>query len=105
MKETLGDVVADVRASDRLTESAVCLVAPEHAMDRQLEKLLAGAGRLDTTVKPVLEINPHHRLVEKLSAAGGSDEGIRTDAAHSSSTKHESRMANCPSIRAPSRLG
>ncbi len=47
VKETLGDAVSDVRASDRLTESAVCLVAPEHGMDRQLEKLLAGAGRLD----------------------------------------------------------
>ena len=51
-------------------------------MDRQLEKLLAGAGRLYTTVKPVLEINPHHRLVEKLSAGGDGDEGIRADAAH-----------------------
>ncbi len=44
-KSTLGDAVSDVRASDRLTESAVCLVAPEQAYDRQLEKLLQGAGR------------------------------------------------------------
>lgn len=82
VKETLGDAVSDVRASDRLTKSAVCLVAPDHGMDRQLEKLLAGAGRLDTTVKPVLEINPHHKLVEKLSVVGSNDEVIRADAAH-----------------------
>jgi molecular chaperone HtpG len=82
VKETLGDVVSDVRASGRLTESAVCLVAPEHGMDRQLEKLLAGAGRLDAAAKPVLEINPRHALVEKLSAADGSGEDIRKDAAH-----------------------
>src|SRR5262249_53771993 len=46
IKLTLGDAVADVRASDRLTDSAVCLVATEDGPDRQLEKLLAGAGRL-----------------------------------------------------------
>ncbi|WEK00184.1 MAG: molecular chaperone HtpG [Candidatus Sphingomonas phytovorans] len=82
VKETLGDAVSDVRVSDRLIESAACLVAPEHGMDRQLEKLLAGAGRLDTAAKPVLEINPHHALVEKLGAVDGSDEVIRADAAH-----------------------
>jgi molecular chaperone HtpG len=82
VKETLGDAVSEVRASDRLTESAVCLVAPEHGMDRQLEKLLASAGRLDAAAKPVLEINPRHALVEKLSAADGSAEDIRADAAH-----------------------
>jgi len=82
VKETLGDAVSDVRASDRLTESAVCLVAPEHGMDRQLEKLLAGAGRLDAAAKPVLEINPRHALVEKLSTLEPADNAIRTDAAH-----------------------
>ena len=46
VKVTLGEQVADVRASERLTESAVCLVAPESGMDRQLERLLARAGQL-----------------------------------------------------------
>ncbi len=77
-KSTLGDAVSDVRASDRLTESAVCLVAPEQAYDRQLEKLLQGAGRLDATAKPILEINPGHSLIAAL-AAGGSGE-FRADA-------------------------
>jgi molecular chaperone HtpG len=77
-KSTLGDAVSDVRASDRLTESAVCLVAPEQAYDRQLEKLLQGAGRLDATAKPILEINPSHSLIAAL-AAGGSGE-FRADA-------------------------
>jgi molecular chaperone HtpG len=82
MKVTLGDAVSDVRASERLTESAVCLVAPEHAMDRQLERLLAGAGRLPAVAKPVLEINPRHDLIAKLSTLGGDDELLREDAAH-----------------------
>jgi molecular chaperone HtpG len=82
VKEALGEAVSDVRASDRLTESAVCLVAPEHGMDRQLEKLLAGAGRLDAAAKPVLEVNPHHVLIEKLSAVQSESPDLRADAAH-----------------------
>ncbi|VWX50654.1 molecular chaperone HtpG [Novosphingobium sp. 9U] len=82
VKEALGAAVSDVRASDRLTESAVCLVAPEHGMDRQLEKLLAGAGRLDATAKPVLEVNPHHVLIEKLSAVQAESPDLSADAAH-----------------------
>lgn len=81
-KATLGDAVSDVRASERLTESAVCLVAPEHAMDRQLEKLLAGAGRLDVAAKPVLEINPRHALIAKLGELADGDPALREDAAH-----------------------
>jgi molecular chaperone HtpG len=50
-------------------------------MDRQLEKLLAGAGRLDALAKPVLEINPRHPLIGKLGAAA-SDEAVRADVAH-----------------------
>jgi len=82
VKTTLGDAVSDVRASERLTESAVCLVAPENAMDRQLEKLLAGAGRLDAGTKPVLEINPRHPLIARLSEAGEDAAELREDAAY-----------------------
>ena len=81
LKSVLGDAVSDVRASDRLTESAVCLVAADNAMDRQLEKLLAGAGRLDAASRPILEINPRHDLVEKLSALDSSQDELRADAA------------------------
>ncbi len=82
VKDALGDAVSDVRASDRLTTSAVCLVAPETGMDRQLEKLLTGAGRLDAAAKPVLEINPNHALIEKLSAVDAGNDALRMDAAH-----------------------
>jgi molecular chaperone HtpG len=82
VKATLGAAVADVRASDRLTESAVCLVAPEHGMDRQMEKLLASAGRLGMQSKPILEINPRHALIAKLSGLGEAEPSLREDAAH-----------------------
>ncbi|MFD2782686.1 molecular chaperone HtpG [Novosphingobium pokkalii] len=81
VKETLGDAVSDVRASDRLTDSAVCLVASESGLDRQLEKLLANAGQLPAGSAPVLEVNPAHPQIERLAALPESDE-LRTDAAH-----------------------
>lgn len=82
VKRTLGDAVSDVRTSERLTESAVCLVAPDNAMDRQLEKLLADAGRLPSTAKPILEINPRHELIVRLSGAENADSAFREDAVH-----------------------
>ena len=81
VKAALGDEVGDVRASERLTESAVCLVAAEHGMDRQLEKLLAGSGRGGPAAKPVLEINPTNELIVRLSGLGDADQGLRDDAA------------------------
>ncbi|MCC7347189.1 MAG: molecular chaperone HtpG [Variibacter sp.] len=81
-KEVLGDAVSDVRPSDRLTDSPVCLVAPEFGPDRQLEKLLAGSGRLKTAAKPVLEVNPRHDIVLALAALGDDERACKEDAAH-----------------------
>jgi molecular chaperone HtpG len=82
IKSALADGVTDVRASDRLTDSPVCLVAPESGLDRQLEKILAGAGRLRSAAKPVLEINPHHQTIRELAALGEDDRTFKEDAAH-----------------------
>ena len=79
-KLALGDQVADVRASERLTESPVCLVAPESGLDRQLERLLAKSGQLRSAAKPVLELNPHHSLILALAEHG--DDQFGDDAAH-----------------------
>ncbi len=82
VKETLGEAVSDVRPSDRLTDSAVCLVAPELGPDRQLEKLLAGAGRLKTAAKPILEVNPRHDIVLALASLSDDERAFKEDAAH-----------------------
>lgn len=68
MKDTLADGVADVRASERLTESAVCLVAPDQGYDRQFERLLNAAGRLAGAAQPILEVNPRHPVIVALAA-------------------------------------
>lgn len=82
VKSALGDAVSDVKASDRLTESAVCLVAPEHGPDRQFERLMNAAGRLDKAAKPILEINPRHQRVLALAGLGDEDRAFKDDAAH-----------------------
>jgi molecular chaperone HtpG len=82
VKLTLGDAVSDVRSSDRLTDSAVCLVAADGGMDRSLEKLLQGSGRVVPTTKPILEINPRHGMVEALSKLGDDEQSFKEDAAH-----------------------
>jgi molecular chaperone HtpG len=66
IKTALGDRVADVRASQRLTSSASCLVASSHGPDRELERLLARQNRGAGT-KPILEINLRHPLVAAIA--------------------------------------
>jgi molecular chaperone HtpG len=73
VKLALGERVSDVRASQRLTDSASCLVASGLGPDRELEKLLARHNRAAGT-KPILELNMRHPLVRALGIKGGSDE-------------------------------
>jgi molecular chaperone HtpG len=83
IKQALGDKVKDVRASRRLTDSAVCLVNDGH-MDRTLEKLLARQKDSGVNVSaPVLEVNPGHAMIgalAELAASKGAD--AVADAAH-----------------------
>jgi molecular chaperone HtpG len=66
IKDALGERVSDVRASQRLTSSASCLVAGGDARDRALERMLAQQNRGEIT-KPILEINLRHPLVAALA--------------------------------------
>jgi len=86
-KVALGDTVKDVRASERLTESAVCLVTGEGDMDARLEKMLKQnrpAGGPDLTPR-VLEVNPDHALIKGLAErakAGDGKDSLIADAAY-----------------------
>jgi molecular chaperone HtpG len=68
LKDGLGDEVSEVRATDRLVESAVVLAAPEHGPDLQMQRLLQRAGRAFGAEQPVLELNPRHPLIRSLAA-------------------------------------
>jgi len=67
MKEVLGEKVAEVRASDRLTETASCLVASDTGMDMAMERILKASNQLDTETAKVLEVNPTHPVIRKLA--------------------------------------
>ena len=71
LKEALKDKAEDVRATTRLVDSPACLVSQEHGMSTQLARMLKQAGQPVPNVKPVLEINPQHALVQKLQALQG----------------------------------
>jgi len=68
VKASLGERVADVRASQRLTDSAACLVAGGHGPDRQLDRFLSRQGRA-AGAKPILELNMRHALVQAVAQA------------------------------------
>ena len=68
LKDKLKEKVKDVRTSSRLTESPVCLVVDESAMDPQLEKILQQHNQLQQAASlKILEINPDHKLIKKLA--------------------------------------
>lgn len=67
IKIALGTGVKDVRESDRLTSSACCLIADETGMDLRMERLMKQHNRVDEISPRILEINPKHSLIKKLS--------------------------------------
>ncbi len=84
-KVALGEKVKDVRTSERLTDSAVCLVADEGDMDIHLERMLKQHKQLSEATPRVLEINPDHALIGKLAkraADGDGKDTIIEDAAY-----------------------
>jgi molecular chaperone HtpG len=68
IKSTLGDRVSDVRGSQRLTDSASCLVLGDQEMALHLQRMLEQAGQELPDTRPILELNPGHPLVGRLKA-------------------------------------
>jgi molecular chaperone HtpG len=68
IKECLGDLVEDVKASKNLIDSPVRLVAGEGGLDFNLERILKAQNPEFEGSKKVLEINLTHKLIKKLPA-------------------------------------
>ncbi|MCP3102930.1 molecular chaperone HtpG [Myxococcus sp. K15C18031901] len=68
MKDVLQESVREVRVSDRLTDSPVCLVVPEGGSPAYLERLLQQRGKAMPRMKRILEVNPKHPVIEHLKA-------------------------------------
>jgi molecular chaperone HtpG len=72
LKQAMGDAVADVRASTRLTDSPACLVADAGGMSLHLARMLRQHGEGGgAATKKILEINPSHALIKRLDGLSG----------------------------------
>ena len=68
IKQALGERISDVKVSSRLIDSPACLISDVYGMSRTMEKLMKTMGQAMPGSKPILEINPDHALINRLSA-------------------------------------
>ena len=76
MKSVLGEAVADVRATARLTDSPCCLALGENEMGVQMQRILKASGQELPDSKPILEINTGHALFQRLALREGDAEAF-----------------------------
>ena len=68
MKDALAEKAADVRVTNRLTDSPACIVLNEQDMAMHMQRILKEAGHDLPSSRPILEINTDHPIVKKLDA-------------------------------------
>lgn len=66
-------VLKEVRITTRLTESPCCLVADEHDMGANMERIMKMANQKVEASKRILEINPNHPIMENMLAKYSAD--------------------------------
>ena len=71
MKKILNDDVKDIKVSNRLTDSPCCLVADQNDPTSQMQQMMEAMGQASTDkIKPIMEINPNHKIIKKLIKIG-----------------------------------
>lgn len=76
ISDALKDKVKSVRITHRLTESPACLVSDDMDMSTNLERILKEAGQNAPDLKPVLEINAEHELVQRIAQLEDGDDSL-----------------------------
>ena len=67
IKNILGERVKDVKISNRLSKSPSCIVVDEHDPTAHMQELMRSMGQEGLPeIKPILEINPNHKIIKKL---------------------------------------
>ena len=67
IKKILGDRVKDVKVSSRLSDSPSCVVVDENDPTAQMQEMMRSMGQAELPdVKPILEVNPNHKIIKKL---------------------------------------
>ena len=73
-KQVLGESVADVRASNRLSQSVARLADPDGTLNPELQRVYKYLGKEYEVPKKILELNPAHPILKKLlKLESGSD--------------------------------
>ena len=71
IKKILNDDVKDIKISNRLTDSPCCLVADQNDPTAQMQQMMQAMGQNSTEkIKPIMEINPDHKIIKKLIKIG-----------------------------------
>ena len=71
MKKILKDEVKDIKVSNRLTDSPCCMVADQNDPTAQMQQMMEAMGqKSDEKIKPIMEINPNHKIIKKLVKLG-----------------------------------
>tara|TARA_Y100000589_G_C27182651_1_gene641427 strand:- start:1176 stop:3056 length:1881 start_codon:yes stop_codon:yes gene_type:complete len=71
MKKILKDDVKDIKVSNRLTDSPCCMVADQNDPTAQMQQMMEAMGqKSDKKIKPIMEINPNHKIIKKLVKLG-----------------------------------
>ena len=73
LKGALGEQVAEVRVSHRLTDSPAILAIGEQDLGLQMRQILEASGQKVPDSKPIFEFNPAHPLIERLDAEPDED--------------------------------
>ena len=84
IKENLDEEVGEVRLTNRLTDSPVCLIAGDEEVDLRMERVLRIHQKYEAPTKRILEVNGKHPLISRLATyaeANNAKEDL-ADAAH-----------------------
>ena len=66
MQTILADHITEVRLSSRLTDSPVCIVTTADDLSFNMQRIMSAFGQNAPKAKPILELNPKHKLIQNL---------------------------------------
>ena len=66
MQTILADKITEVRLTQRLTDSPVCIVTTANDLSFNMQRIMSSFGQNTPKAKPILELNPKHKLIQDL---------------------------------------
>jgi molecular chaperone HtpG len=97
MQDTLKDSVKEVRLSDRLVDSPVCLVSGKDDPSAYMERVMSAMGQKVPKSKRILEINPDHPVFEKMLATSEQKQRVWSEILYNQALLNEGSQIDDPS--------